>query len=364
MRIAQVAPLTESVPPKCYGGTERVVSWLTEELVRQGHDVTLFASGDSITEAKLVPACDEALRTSKKYKDPLARHLLLINEVIKRASEFDLIHSHIDYLLFPFLRGKRLRSLHTLHGRLDLPDLAPIYDEFWEIPVVSISDNQRKPLPMAHWFATVHHGLPANLYSFVEKPADYFLFLGRICPEKRPDRAIEIANRTKKKLVIAAKIDPVDKKYFAEQIEPMLKSPYVDFIGEVTEDEKNELIGKARALVFPIDWPEPFGLVLIESLACGTPVIAFNHGSVSEIIDHGVTGYHCTDLEQAVAAVHKIDEIDRKQCRAVFDRRFTTKRMADDYVNLYARLLGHRTEAQHVVPFAARNERTASVSQL
>jgi glycosyltransferase involved in cell wall biosynthesis len=362
MRIAQVAPLSESVPPKCYGGTERVVSWLTEELVRQGHEVTLFASGDSVTAANLVPACEESLRTSTKYKDPLARHLLMINEVIKRSGEFDLIHSHIDYLLFPLLRGKRLRSLHTLHGRLDLPDLVPIFHEFDEMPLVSISDNQRSPLPMAHWYATVHHGLPENLYAMVEKPKDYILFLGRICPDKRPDRAIEIANKTKTKLIIAAKVDPVDKKYFELEIEPLLNSKYVDFIGEVGEADKNELIGNARALIFPIDWPEPFGIVLIESLASGTPVIAFKHGSVAEIIDDGVTGFHCTNMEEAMAAVGKIDSIDRKQCRAVFEERFTTKRMAQDYVNLYARLLGNRTEVQQILPFAARSERAAFLS--
>lgn len=358
MRIAQIAPLTESVPPKCYGGTERVVSWLTEELVKQGHDVTLFASGDSVTSAKLIPMCDKSLRTNEKCRDAMPHHVLLVNDVIQRANEFDIIHSHIDYLLYPFVRGKRTRSLHTLHGRLDLPDLVPLYEEFDDVPVVSISDSQRKPLPMANWFGTVYHGLPDDLYSFTSKASDYLLFLGRICPDKRPDRAIEIAERTRQKLVIAAKVDPVDTKYFRQEIEPLLKSPYVDFIGEVTEPEKNELIGNARAVLFPIDWPEPFGIVMIESLACGTPVIAFNHGSVGEVIDHGKTGFHCSTVEDAVEAVHNIDKIDRSECRRTFEKRFTAQRMASDYANLYARLLGYRT-ATPVVPFTARNERAA-----
>jgi len=359
MRIAQVAPLTESVPPKGYGGTERVVSWLTEELVRQGHDVTLFASGDSRTKAKLVSVAAKSLRQNKECKDTLAHHVLLVNELISRAHEFEIIHSHLDYLLFPFVRAKRARSLHTLHGRLDLPDLVPVYKKFDDIPLVSISNYQRKPLPMANWFSTVYHGLPIDAYSFVNQPADYLLFLGRICPEKRPDRAIQIADATKQKLVIAAKVDPVDEEYFAAQIKPLLQSPYVNFIGEVTEAEKNELIGNARALVFPIDWPEPFGLVLIESLACGTPIIAFKNGSVGEIVRHGRTGFHCSSISEAIRAVEKIDQIDRRNCRRDFEERFTAGRMASDYVNLYARLMGHRIDAQHVVPFALRNDRAA-----
>jgi glycosyltransferase involved in cell wall biosynthesis len=358
MKIAQIAPLTESVPPKLYGGTERVVSWLTEELVRQGHEVTLFASGDSKTDAELVPVCARSLRTDESCKNAMPHHVILIGEVLDRAHEFDVIHSHIDYLLYPFIRGRRTRSLHTLHGRLDLPDLQPLYKEFNEIPVVSISDSQRKPLPHANYFATVYHGLPQDLYSYTSKASDYMLFLGRICPDKRPDRAIEIAEITKQKLVIAAKVDPVDEEYFNREIKPLLKSPYVDFIGEVNEHEKNELIGQARAILFPIDWPEPFGLVMIESLACGTPVIAFKHGSVPEVIDHGKTGFHCSSVADAVKAVNRIDEIDRAQCRRTFEERFTSYRMASDYVQLYKRLVEPRGEA-HIVPFAARNERAA-----
>lgn len=365
MKIAQVAPLSESVPPKCYGGTERVVSWLIEELVAQGHEVTLFASGDSSTSAELVSVTEKSLRANDKCKDSLAHHILLVNRVIERSHEFDVIHSHVDYLLFPFLRSRGAVSLHTLHGRLDMPDLVPVYEEFAEMSMVSISNDQRTPLPMANWAGTVYHGLPESLYSFTPKPSDYLLFLGRICPDKRPDLAIAIAEKCRQKLVIAAKVDPVDQKYFAQEIEPLLKSPYVDFIGEVTESEKNELIGRARALLFPIDWPEPFGLVLIESLACGTPVIAYKHGSVGEIIKHGQTGFHCSTKEEAVEAVHRLDEIDRGKCRREFEERFTASRMAFDYVKLYARLLAHRVDSDHVVPFApGRNGRSAFQSNL
>jgi glycosyltransferase involved in cell wall biosynthesis len=288
----------------------------------------------------------------------MPHHVILIGEVIQKAHEFDIIHSHIDYLLYPFVRGRRTRSIHTLHGRLDLPDLQPLYKEFTDIPVVSISDSQRKPLPHANYHGTVYHGLPENLYSFTSKPNDYLLFIGRICPDKRPDRAIKIAEITKQKLVIAAKVDPVDEQYFNDEIKPLLKSPYVDFIGEVTENEKNELIGNARAVLFPIDWPEPFGLVMIESLACGTPVIGFKHGSVPEIIEHGKTGFHCLSVADAVQAVNRLDEIDRAECRRTFEERFTSSRMASDYVQLYTRLVEPRSDA-HVVPFASRNERAA-----
>jgi glycosyltransferase involved in cell wall biosynthesis len=339
MKIAQIAPLMESVPPKCYGGTERVVSWLTEELVHQGHDVTLFASGDSCTKANLVSIAESSLRTHPLYRDPLAHHILLANEVLKRVGDFDIIHSHIDYLLFPYLRMKRACALNTLHGRLDLPDLVPIYKEFSDIPVVSISDSQRKPLSMANWLATVNHGLPKDFYSFVEKPQEYLLFLGRICPEKRPDRAIRIAEATGHKLVIAAKVDRVDQVYFEEQIKPLLRSPNIDYIGEVFEHEKNELIGNAKAVLFPIDWPEPFGIVMIEALACGTPIVAFDHGSVSEIIDHEETGYICSNLDEAIKAVQLLDHIDRKRCRQTFEKRFTAKRMASDYLELYTQVV-------------------------
>jgi len=353
MRIAQIAPLMESVPPKCYGGTERVVSWLTEELVKQGHDVTLFASGDSSTTANLVSIAETSLRTHPIYRDPLAHHILLANEVLRRVGDFDIIHSHIDYLLFPYIRMRRACALNTLHGRLDLPDLVPIYKEFSDIPVVSISDGQRKPLTTANWLATVHHGLPEDLYSFVEKPKDYLLFLGRICPEKRPDRAIKIAEATGHRLVIAAKIDRVDQVYFEEQIKPLLQSPNIDFIGEVFEHEKNELIGNAKAVLFPIDWPEPFGIVMIEAMACGTPIVAFNHGSVGEIIDDKVTGYICSNLEQAIKAVEGLEQIDRKQCRDTFERRFTAKRMASDYLELYKQVVGMKDENASQFSFTA-----------
>jgi glycosyltransferase involved in cell wall biosynthesis len=238
-----------------------------------------------------------------------------------------------------------------------MPDLVPIYQEFSDIPVVSISDHQRNPLPMANWYATVHHGLPETLYSYIEKPDDYLLFLGRICPDKRPDRAIAIANETKQKLVMAAKVDPVDKRYFSEEIEPLLNSPYVDYIGEVGEAEKNDLIGRAAAVVFPIDWPEPFGLVMIESLACGTPVIAFNHGSVAEIIDHGKTGFHCNNLAQAIEAVGRIGEIDREHCRRQFEERFTVKRMAADYAHLYERLAHNQADYHRGAPIKGNSLR-------
>ncbi len=344
MKIAQIAPLMESVPPKCYGGTERVVSWLTEELVNQGHEVTLFASGDSSTRANLVSIAETSLRTHPIYRDPLAHHILLANEVLRRVGDFDIIHSHIDYLLFPYIRMRQACALNTLHGRLDLPDLVPIYKEFSDIPVVSISDSQRKPLSGAHWLATVHHGLPEDLYKFIEKPKDYLLFLGRICPEKRPDRAIKIAEATGHRLVIAAKVDRVDQVYFEEQIRPLLRSPNIDYIGEVFEHEKNELIGNAKAVLFPIDWPEPFGIVMIEALACGTPIVAFDHGSVSEIVDHKETGYICSTLDQAIEAVQLLDHIDRKQCRLTFERRFTAKRMASDYLDLYSQIVGQQSE--------------------
>jgi glycosyltransferase involved in cell wall biosynthesis len=349
MRIAQIAPLMESVPPKCYGGTERVVSWLTEELVDQGHDVTLFASGDSSTRANLISVAEFSLRSHPVYRDPLAHHILLANEVFRRVADFDIIHSHIDYLLFPHIRMQRACALNTLHGRLDLPDLMPIYQEFSEIPVVSISNSQRKPLPIANWLDTVYHGLPEDLYSYKEESQDYLLFLGRICPEKRPDRAIKIANATGHKLVIAAKVDRVDRVYFEEQIKPMLKSPNIEYIGEVFEHEKNELIGNAKAVLFPIDWPEPFGIVLIEALSCGTPVIAFNHGSVSEIVDHKETGYICSNLTEAIQAVQFLDQIDRRKCRQAFESRFTAKRMASAYLELYHRVVGQETKhAQHL----------------
>jgi glycosyltransferase involved in cell wall biosynthesis len=339
MRIAQVSPLFESVPPQSYGGTERVVSYLTEELVRQGHDVTLFASGDSTTRAELVPITERALRLSKSSIDHLAHHIVMLEAVARQADEFDVIHYHIDYLHFPLSR--RLESLHitTLHGRLDIPDLAPLYREFPEMPVVSISDSQRAPLPWINWVATVHHGLPPNLYTFREEPGEYLAFVGRISPEKRLDRAIEIARRVGMPLKIAAKVDAVDDRYFEQVVEPLLDGPLVEYLGEVGDVEKNTLLGGACGLLFPIDWPEPFGLVMIEAMACGTPVIAFDRGSVPEIIDEGITGFVVSNVDEAVRAAEKVSSLSRRACRDTFEARFTADRMARDYVGLYHDIL-------------------------
>jgi len=339
MRIAQVAPLYESVPPKYYGGTERVVSYLTEELIRQGHKVTLFASGDSITKAHLIPCCSEALRLSNNCIDTLPHHILLVEEVFKRANEFDIIHFHIDYIHFPLFRRCSIPHLTTLHGRLDVKDIIPLYREFKEMPVVSISNAQRKPLPWVNWVGTVYHGLPKNLYKFYPERGKYLAFLGRISPEKRPDRAIKIAEMTSMELKIAAKVDKADKEYYENVIKPMLKSPYVEFIGEIGEAEKEEFLGNAYALLFPIDWPEPFGLVMIESMACGTPVIAWNCGSVPEIMENGITGFIVKSLDEAKEAVEKTEGLNRLMCRKVFEDRFTDTRMAKDYLSLYDKLL-------------------------
>ena len=339
MKIAQVSPLYESVPPEQYGGTERVVSYLTEELIKLGHEVTLFASGDSITNAELVACCPRSLRTDPGCRDPLVHHYLMLEEVFNRASQFDLIHFHIDYLHFPLSRRSRLPQLTTLHGRLDLPDLAPLYRRFHDMPLVSISDAQRRPVPSARWLGTVHHGLPEDLFKFHEAPGDYLAFLGRISPEKRVDRAIEIARRAGAPLKIAAKVDRVDQDYFDAVIKPLLDTSLVEFIGEVGGKEKEEFLGKAYALLFPIDWPEPFGLVMIEAMACGTPVIAWPHGSVSEIMEDGVAGFVVDEVEAAARAVERLAGFDRRQCREVFERRFTAGRMAGDYVNIYERLL-------------------------
>jgi glycosyltransferase involved in cell wall biosynthesis len=335
MRIAQVSPLYESVPPKYYGGTERVVSYLTEELVAQGHDVTLFASGDSITRARLVACSTRSLRLDTSCVDELAHHIVMLEQVASRAAEFDVIHFHVDYLHFPLSRRLRAPQVTTLHGRLDLPDLLPVYREFPEMPVVSISDAQRDPLPMAHWVRTIHHGLPKNRYTFREQPGRYLAFLGRISPEKRVDRAIRIAERLGMPLRIAAKIDSVDRAYFTERIEPLLALPGIEYIGEVGEEDKDDLLGNAYALLFPIDWPEPFGLVMIEAMACGTPVIAYRRGSVPEIMEEGVTGFMVDSLDDAVKATERVATIDRRRCREVFERRFTVERMAREYVEAY-----------------------------
>jgi glycosyltransferase involved in cell wall biosynthesis len=328
----------ESVPPKLYGGTERVVSHLTDELVRQGHDVTLFASGDSRTSASLVPVCPSALRLSG-CTDSLAEHVLLVEEVARRISDFDVIHFHIAHLHYPVMRRVDVAHLTTLHGRLDLPELGPLYREYADIPVVSISDAQRQPLPHANWLGTVYHGFPVNAFTFRRDPNRYLAFLGRISPEKRVDRAIAIATACGWRIRIAAKVDPADAAYFATEIQPLLDHPLVEFIGEIGDEEKGDFLGNARALLFPIDWPEPFGLVMIEALACGTPVVAFRGGSVPELLEHGVTGFIVDDLDAAIDATRQIDRLDRRACRDAFEQRFTVRRMAEQYVELYERVI-------------------------
>jgi len=351
MKIAQVAPLYESVPPHGYGGTERVVSYLTEELVRQGEEVTLFASGDSKTSAKLVPCCDRALRLNPSVKDTLPYHIIMLEEVRKRADQFDLLHFHIDFLHAPMVRQLAARTLTTQHGRLDLPDLAPFYGVFRELPLVSISNNQRRYLPHANWVGSVHHGLPRDLLPFKPRPGGgYLAFLGRISPEKGPNRAIEIAARAGMPLKIAAKVDRVDQAYWDEFIHPMVKAhPNVEFIGEIDEHEKAAFLGDAAALLFPIDWPEPFGLVMIEAMACGTPVIALRRGSVPEIVEEGVSGFVVDTVEQATAAVRRIPNLDRAKVRNAFERRFTAERMTRGYLEIYRGLA-----TMHSKPVQAR----------
>ena len=339
MRIAQVAPLFESVPPKYYGGTERVVSYLTEELVRQGHEVTLFASGDSMTKAHLVAGCRRALRLDKHCIDQMAHHVLMLEHIVQRAREFDVLHFHVDYMHYPLSRRQFTPYLTTLHGRLDIPDLEPLYREFRDSPVVSISNAQRQPLPGAHWLATIYHGLPDDLYQYREKPGEYLAFIGRISPEKRVDRAIAIARQVQLPLRIAAKVDDVDRDYFEDIIKPLMNDPLIEYIGEIGEGEKDEFLGCAIALLFPIDWEEPFGLVMIESLACGTPVIAFRRGSVPEVIEDGRTGFIVEDHAGAVAAVRRLRELDRAYCRQVFEERFSVQHMTESYVELYRRLI-------------------------
>jgi glycosyltransferase involved in cell wall biosynthesis len=345
LRIAQIAPLNESVPPELYGGTERIVSYLTEELVRLGHEVTLFASGDSKTSAQLVRCSPAALRLDPSVKDPLPHHIIMLEEVRQRVDDFDVLHFHIDLLQAPLMRELSDRTVTTLHGRLDLPDLQPFYQAFADLPLVSISHDQRRPIASAGWVGNVYHGLPRDLLPFRPEPAGggYLAFTGRIAPEKRPDRAIEIAAKAGLPLKIAAKVDKVDEVYWNEVIEPMVRShPNVEFIGEVNDEEKPEFMGNARALLFPIDWPEPFGLVMIEAMSCGTPVIAFNRGSVPEVIDDGVTGTIVETVDQAVEAVKRLDTIDRQTVRSTFEKRFTVERMAKDYLQIYCNLPGVR----------------------
>ncbi|HFD15606.1 MAG TPA: glycosyltransferase family 4 protein [Rhodospirillales bacterium] len=342
MRIAVVSPLIESVPPTLYGGTERVVSYLTEELVALGHDVTLFASGDSTTRARLVPCCERALRLDPRVSDYTPHHLLLMQQVHEQADAFDILHFHIDYLHYPLFARRAWRTLTTLHGRQDLWDPRPLYRRFPQMPLVSISDAQREPLrdlPLC-WAGTVHHGLPIDLYRPSTAHRGYALFLGRIAPEKRPDRAIRIARRAGVPLKIAAKVDRADRRYFEEVIVPLLKLPGIEFLGEVDDRGKQELLAGAAALLFPIDWPEPFGLVMIEAMACGTPVIAWRCGSVPEIVEPGVTGWIVGSEEEAARALGSADLLDRRRVRARFEARFTARRMALDYLAIYERLAG------------------------
>lgn len=346
MKIAQVAPLYESVPPKLYGGTERVVSYLTEEFVRQGHDVTLFASGDSTTAAKLRPICEHALRLEgRTVIDPLAHHVRMIEMVAREGHDFDVVHFHIDYLHFPVTRRQDLVAVTTLHGRLDIPDVIPVYREFTDMNLVSISNAQRRPMPWANWVATVYHGVPEHLYKPQESAGKYLAFLGRISPEKRVDRAIEIARRVGMPIKIAAKIDAVDREYFESKIRKLLDDPLVDYIGEIGEREKPEFLGNAYALLFPIDWPEPFGLVMIEAMACGTPVIAYRMGSAPEVLDERTTGYLVDNLDDAAKAVYRVSSLNRKICRQVFEERFSARRMCLDYLEVYKRL-GDRAPAE------------------
>jgi len=350
MKIAQIAPLCERVPPAFYGGTERIVSYLTDELVRHGHDVTLFASGDSHTAGELVRCCDMALRLNPVVRDALPYHMIMLEEVRQRADEFDLLHFHIDIVHFPLIRPFAGRTVTTLHGRLDLPDLVPFYSAFSDIPLVSVSDDQRRPLPPVNWVGTVRHGLPRDLLPFRQRAkGGYLAFLGRISPEKRPDRAIEIAARAGLPLKIAAKIDKVDQAYWNDVVKPLVESHAgVEFVGEINEQAKATFLGNARALLFPIDWPEPFGLVMIEAMACGTPVIAFRQGSVPEIIEEGVSGFIVESVDEAVAATARLDALDCAAIRRCFEDRFTAERMARDYLAIYHALAGVRMEAAHL----------------
>jgi glycosyltransferase involved in cell wall biosynthesis len=335
MQIAQIAPLTEAIPPKLYGGTERVVSWLTEELIALGHDVTLFASGDSVTSANLDAVWPRALRLDGSVRDPNALHMLMLERVFQRAADFDFLHFHLDYYPFSLFSRQPTPFVTTLHGRLDLPEHQPVFDEFSAVPVVSISNAQRRPLPRAHWVRTVHHGLPERLLTPRPVKPSYFAFLGRIAPEKGIDRAIRIAEHCGMPLKVAAKVDNADRAYYDEQIRPMIKSGNVEYIGEINDSEKAEFLSGAVVLLVPIDWPEPFGLVMIEAMACGTPVIAFNRGSVPEVIDEGVTGFIVEDINGAIGAVDRLNHLSREKIRRRFEDRFTARRMALDYLSVY-----------------------------
>jgi glycosyltransferase involved in cell wall biosynthesis len=353
LRIAQISPLTEAVPPKLYGGTERVISWLTEELVALGHEVTLFASGDSVTSARLEPMWPTALRLDGSVRDPNALHMSMIEQIAQRAREFDLLHFHLDYYPFSVMSRQSTPFLTTLHGRLDLPEHEPVFSTFPSVPLVSISNAQRRPAPNANWIGTVYHGMPENLLRPVPADPSYLAFLGRISPEKRVDRAIHIAERCGLPLKIAAKVDAVDQDYFEEMIKPLLTKPHVEFIGEITDAQKSEFLSNAFALLVPIDWPEPFGLVMIEAMACGAPVVAFNRGAVSELIEEGVTGFVVEDETSAVGALRHLSRLSRTVIRKCFEERFAARRMARDYLAVYRDLVGA----------AALRPRIASISR-
>ncbi|MFP4597850.1 MAG: glycosyltransferase family 4 protein [Persicimonas sp.] len=339
LRIGLVAPLAESVPPKMYGGTERVVSYLSEALVCQGHEVTLFASADSDTSAHLVPCSPRALRLDENCEDPLVWHLLMLEKVYQRIDEFDILHSNVHYLTYSAMRRLQKPLVSTMHGRMDIREYGPLYDEFGEMPLVSISYSQRRPVPAANWVQTIYHGLPEGLYTPSFGDGKYLAFLGRISPEKRVDSAIQIAKRVGMPLKVAAKIDNNDRAYFEAEIEPMLDDGQVEFVGEIGESDKAEFLGNAAALIFMIDWPEPFGLAMIEAMACGTPVIARRRGSISEVVDHGVSGFVCEDEDEAVEALKDLDTLSRQTVRETFERRFSAGRMARDYVTAYREVM-------------------------
>ena len=341
MRIAQIAPLMESIPPRLYGGSERIVSWLTEELVAQGHDVTLFASGQSITAARLIACCNQPLRMNPSVRDIIPYYMIMLDKVQSMAAEFDILHFHIDQFHFPIFNEQAQRTVTTLHGRQDLPDLKHLYAGFPEMPLVSISNSQRTPVPGANFVETVYHGLPPDLLAPTLKPAGgYLAFIGRISPEKGIDRAIAIARQVGLPLRIAAKVDRVDEAYFRTEIAPLLQGPGVEFIGEIDDRHKSEFLGQACALLFPIAWPEPFGLAMIEAMACGTPVLAFRNGAVAEVVDEGITGYIVDSMDEAARALARVLALDRARVRRRFEERFSVSRMARDYVAIYERQVG------------------------
>lgn len=346
MKIAQVAPLHESVPPKLYGGTERVVHHLTEELVRQGHDVTLYASGDSQTSARLCACCDEALRLNPECQNTMVHHVLMLERLFQDARKFDIIHFHVDYIHFPMLRRFNVAGLTTFHWRLDLPDFLPIACEFTDLPMSSISLSQRRPLPQMNWVGNVYHGMPVDLLRFNPNPEGYLAFLGRLSPEKGIEEAVEIAKRVRLPLKIAAKINDFERDYYEDILVPLFTHPLIEFIGEIDEEHKSGFLGNASALLFPIKWPEPFGLVMIEAMACGTPVIAFPNGSVPEVIRHGISGWIVDDVDGAVHAASCLGMLSRHRCRAEFERNFTSETMADNYLKIYRQLLGDQQERE------------------